>query len=113
MKPKRISETERAEYERRAAEIIGSIAAQLGDERTEYANPNRYKAIVDAWNAVKDFPISGKWMRDRIAENFGYGSYVTICRIISSHDERISGVALRKSLAGYNRTWEIAETKLA
>lgn len=106
MNIKKLSKQLQQAYECRATNLVMAIAATLGSERDKRSSEARYRAVVDAWNAVRHIPISNRILRTVIARAFGFDSQESVWRIVSAHEERTTGKAQRKGLGGYDKTWE-------
>lgn len=106
MNIKKLPRHQVAAHERNATDLVMAIAASLGSERDKRSSEARYRAVVDAWNAVRHIPISNRILRTVIARAFGFDSQESVWRIVSAHEERTTGKAQRKSLGGYDKTWE-------
>lgn len=111
MRTKKVSRFDEKNYSRMATDIATALAAKLGSDRDKPSSKARYLAVIEAWDAVKHFPIYNYTLRNIIAHAFGFSSGISVWRIIASRSEQVTGQSHRKSLGGYDRTWEKIESK--
>lgn len=102
----RQTKTEIQELKRKAADTICGIAKELGRHRDTPGDERRYRAVLDAWNQVRHYPLTRSWLHMEIARHLDFESRESVWRIIKSYQLIQEGEPDRKSMGGYYRTWQ-------